>query len=121
MAVGWVFHATIESVADWLESLGFWGLVVVAIVLGGFIAFRLWKRSRFHRLLRMSSITPEELRGLMDNGSDPMVFDVRTDSARRGDPRRIPGALVLYMEDPEDLDARIASLSRGRDIILYCT
>jgi len=121
MAIGWIFHGTIEHVADWLESLGFWGLLILGVLLFGFIAFKVWKRRRFYRLLQMSRISPADLRSLLDGPNDTMVFDVRTDSGRRHDPRRIPGALVLHAEDPNDLDAKLAALPRDRDIILYCT
>ena len=50
-----------------------------------------------------------------------MVFDVRTDSGRMADPRRIPGAMVLRSDDTSALDAKLVDLPRDREIILYCT
>lgn len=121
VAIGWVFHDALEDLADWLESLGIGALLIVAALLAGFIAYKFWKRRRFQRSLRIARITPVDLRTLLDESKETMVFDVRTDSGRRTDPRRIPGALVLHADDAGALDARLADLPRDRDIILYCT
>src|SRR5262245_25945349 len=40
MAVGWIFKDALTDLADWLESLGIGALLVVAVILGGFIAFK---------------------------------------------------------------------------------
>lgn len=120
-AVGWIFHGTIDRVLQWLEGIGFWGFLLVGALFFSFVAFKWWQRRRFYRLLRMSRISPAELRKLLDGGRDTLIFDVRTDTGRRQDPRRIPGALILHAEDSNELDARLISLPRDRDIILYCT
>lgn len=120
-SIGWIFHGTIDEALLWLESIGFWGFLLVGSGLFGFIAFKWWQRRRFYRLLRMSKITPAQLRNLLDDGRDALIFDVRTEGGRRADPRRIPGALVLDADDSSALDARLLALPRDRDIILYCT
>jgi len=121
VAIGWVFHDAIGEVVNWLEGLGFWGFVLVGALLAGFIAFKWWQRRRFYKLLRMARVTPEELRGMLDDEIDTLVFDVRTEGGRLQDRRRIPGAVVLDAENPEELDVKLASLPRDRDIVLYCT
>jgi hypothetical protein len=121
MAIGWIFHDTLERLADWLESLGSGALLVLAVLLFGFIAFKVWKRRRFQRLLQMARISPSDLKSLLEGSRDTMIFDVRTDSGRRHDPRRIPGAIVLNAEDSHELDASLAALPKDRDIVLYCT
>lgn len=121
IAIGWVFHGSIEQVADWLESLGLWGLVLLGTLLLCFIAFKWWQRRRFYHRLRMARITPEELRRLLEEPAGLMVFDVRTDGGRRMDPRRIPGALVLHTDNPDEVEAILSTVPRDRDIVLYCT
>jgi membrane protein DedA with SNARE-associated domain len=121
LAVGWIFHEALADVADWLESLGFGALLVVGALLGAFIAYRAWNRRQFRRSLRIARISPTDLRRRLDEGTETLVFDVRTASGRRNDPRRIPGALVLRADAPEALDAQLKDLPRDRDIILYCT
>ena len=83
-----------------------------------FIAYKWWQRRRFYRLLRMSRITAEDLCTLIDSGKSPIVVDVRTAAARLADPRRIPGAVVMTVDQVDD---RVADLPREREIILYCT
>jgi len=43
---------------------------------------------------------------------------VRSRAAAQRDPRRIPGAISLVIEE---LDAQVAQLPPDREIILYCT
>lgn len=121
VTIGWLFHDVIGDVADRLEGLGFWGLVVVGALLAGYAAFKWWKKSRFYKVLRMARITPEELLSLKDTAVDTLVFDVRTAGGRLQDPRRIPGALILDAENLDDFDSKLAELPRNREIILYCT
>jgi membrane protein DedA with SNARE-associated domain len=121
LAVGWIFHDALEELAEWLESLGFGALLIIGALLGGFIAFKLWQRHRFHRSLRIARISPADLRVLLTTPKGVMIFDVRSDSGRSGDPRRIPGALVLHADDPGALDTKLADLPREHDIVLYCT
>ncbi|HUM02947.1 MAG TPA: hypothetical protein VL084_11710 [Thermoanaerobaculia bacterium] len=45
-------------------------------------------------------------------------MDVRSALARAGDPRRIPGAVLLSLEN---LDAHVSLLPKDGEIILYCT
>jgi rhodanese-related sulfurtransferase len=54
----------------------------------------------------------------MDAGEAPVIVDVRSRGARQRDPRRIPGARTI---DLEDLDAHVALLPADREIVVYCT
>jgi membrane protein DedA with SNARE-associated domain len=118
VAAGIVFHRAIDRALALLESLGSGALVVLGAGLAVFVAFKWWQRRRFYKILRMARITVDDLRGLMDAGESPVVVDVRTSAARHADPRRIPGATVMGVHE---VDARVAELPRGREIILYCT
>ncbi len=66
----------------------------------------------------MARIRAHDLRKLMDEGQAPVIVDVRSGGARQRDPRRIPGAVVI---DLDDLDAQLATLPADREIVLYCT
>ena len=66
----------------------------------------------------MARIRPGDLRRLMDDGQSPVVVDVRSAGARQRDPRRIPGAHTI---DLDNLDAHLAVLPADREIVLYCT
>jgi len=118
LALGAVFRGTVDRALALLVSLGGWAFVVLA---GGLLLYILakWRqRRRFYRFLRMARIRPHDLRGLMDAGEAPVVVDVRSRGARARDPRRIPGALAI---DLDDLDAQVATLPADREIVLYCT
>jgi membrane protein DedA with SNARE-associated domain len=115
---GMIFHSAIDRVLEFLTSIGSRAIVVLAVALAVFIAAKWWQRRRFYKMLRTARITPPELWSLIQEGKNPVVLDVRTSSARAGDPRRLPGASVL---STTELDARLAELPRDREIILYCT
>jgi rhodanese-related sulfurtransferase len=69
-------------------------------------------------MLRMARISVDELYRMMGEGVPPVVVDVRSQIARRLEPRHIPGALHLPLHGFED---HIRELPRDRDIVLYCT
>jgi membrane protein DedA with SNARE-associated domain len=118
VAGGMVFHRAIDRVLAVLASFGGGALILLAAGLAVFIAYKLWQRRRFFKVLRMARISVEELSRLMDDGKSPLVFDVRTATGRARDPRRIKGAAVL---DIDDLDAALKELPRDQEIVLYCT
>lgn len=118
LALGIVFHRAIDRGLELLTSIGSSAVSVLGGALVLFVAYKYWQRRRFYRTLRLARITPNELHQLMDQGRDPVVLDVRTGSARRADPRRIPGARVL---EYSEIEAKLADLPHDREIILYCT
>jgi membrane protein DedA with SNARE-associated domain len=118
LLLGAVFHRAVDRVLAFLSNLGGWAFVVLAGGLLLYILFKWQQRRRFYRFLRMARIRVADLRTLIDAGTPPVVVDVRSRNARERDPRRIPGALTI---DLEDLDAHIALLPADREIVLYCT
>jgi len=118
LAVGMLFHKAIDRALEALASFGSWALVTLGAALALFIAFKWWRRRRFFLALRAARITVGDLHRLMDEGKSPVVLDVRSGPARLADPRRVPGAEVF---DVAEIDQRLASLPRDREIILYCT
>ena len=75
-------------------------------------------RRRFLRKIRIARITPEELKSRMDAGEDVLVVDVRDRVDFEAEPKIIPGALHMTIEE---MDARHREIPRERDIVLYCT
>ena len=118
VVAGMVFHRAIDRALELLASFGSGALVIFGAALVVWIAFKWWQRRRFYKFLRMARITVEDLKGLIDAGKSPVVVDVRTAGARHADPRRIPGATVMTVDE---VDARVMELPREREIILYCT
>ncbi len=116
-AAGMFFYREIDWLIGQLEAMGIYALVLLALALAAFIAFKWWDRKRFFKALRMARLPVPELRSMMDEGRDPLVVDVRSAGARSLDPRRIPGALAV---DIEKIDEHLSGLPPDRDIILYC-
>ena len=118
MAAGMVFHRAIDRALELLASLGSSALLVFGAALVVWIAFKWWQRRRFYKFLRMVRISADELSALIDEGKSPVIVDVRTAGARMADPRRIPGAVVMTVDE---VDQKVTELPREREIILYCT
>ena len=118
IGAGLIFYRQVDRVLAALAGLGGWAPVVGAILLAAFVGWKWVQRRRFYRSLRMARISVNELKSLFDVGANPVVFDVRTATARQRDPQRIPGALAF---DPSQMDAVAAELPDEREVILYCS
>jgi membrane protein DedA with SNARE-associated domain len=118
LGLGLLFHGAIDRVLTFLADLGSGAVVLLAAALLLYIALKWTQRRRFYRFLRMARIGAADLRSLMDVGQAPLIVDVRSDHARKRDPRRIPGAIAVNLLD---LDEKVGQLPTDREIVLYCT
>jgi membrane protein DedA with SNARE-associated domain/rhodanese-related sulfurtransferase len=117
MAAGAVFRAQIAMILRHLGAIGSAAALVVVGALAIFIAYKWWERMRFFKSLRMARIDVAELNDLVQAGGDPIIVDVRSVTARALEPRRIPGALHVTLDE---IAKRMKDLPRDRDIVLYC-
>jgi membrane protein DedA with SNARE-associated domain/rhodanese-related sulfurtransferase len=111
------FHNSVDGVLDTLSTTGSTALVVVAGLLGLFVAFKYAERRRHRARNAMERIEVGELLDLIDSGRDPLIIDARSLSAQQME-AAIPGALVFKACQPEHL---MASLDRDRHIVVYCS
>lgn len=118
VGAGMLFHAQVDYLIDRLEDLGAAAAVLGATLLGGYIALKWWQRRRFYRTLRLARITADDLRGLLRTRKGTVVVDVRSRVARGRDPRFIPGAVAL---DMEDLEKRLDELPADEEVVFYCS
>src|SRR5262249_3752193 len=116
--LGYLFSEQLEMIVERSLRLGRGLGVILAAALAAYVLGKLWQRRRFLRKLRTARITPEELKGRLDDGEALFIVDLRHTIDVDSDPHLIPGALHLA---PEDLDARHREIPRDRDIVLYCT
>jgi rhodanese-related sulfurtransferase len=58
------------------------------------------------------------LYALMESDAPVVVLDVRSETARRLDARRIPRAWPV---DPSAPDSHLEEVPRDREIVLYCS
>jgi membrane protein DedA with SNARE-associated domain/rhodanese-related sulfurtransferase len=117
IGAGLIFYRQVDRVLAALAGLGGRAPVVGVILLAAFVGWKWIQRRRFYRSLRMARISVSELKRLIDAGVSPVVFDVRTATARERDPQRIPGAIAF---DPSQVDAVVPELPDEREVILYC-
>jgi membrane protein DedA with SNARE-associated domain len=118
VAAGRAFHKAIDHLIAALENLGGWAVVLVASAVAVFVAVKWWQRRAFYKKLRLARISPDHLHDLLQRGEAPVVLDVRTAAARKGDPRRIPSAIVASAEEVPD---RLGDVAPHQEIVLYCT
>jgi membrane protein DedA with SNARE-associated domain len=118
LSLGYVLAPQFERLNVVLRQIG--GSLGLALVLGlaGYVAFKAWQRRRFLNTLRMSRITPDELRDKLGAGEQLLVVDLRHQLDFAADPRTIPGAVRVPIEE---IERRGLSLVADREVILYCT
>jgi membrane protein DedA with SNARE-associated domain/rhodanese-related sulfurtransferase len=118
LAAGVIFKTQIARLLDHLSEFGSMAGSVILIALALYIAVKWWQRSRFYKTLRMARISVNDLYALIQAGASPVIIDVRSATARALEPRWIPGALHVPIQEAAH---RLKELPRDRDIILYCT
>ena len=116
VAVGVMLHTQVNRALEWVADMGTLALAA-GVVVGLYIALKWLQRWSFMRLMRMVRISTEQLHEMVKQGASPVILDARSDAARRLDPRRIPGALMIDTAAPM-LHAGIAP---DRDVVIYCT
>jgi membrane protein DedA with SNARE-associated domain/rhodanese-related sulfurtransferase len=118
LAAGVLFKSQIARLLEHLRAIGSIAGAGAVLLLVAYIAFKWWQRRRFYKLLRMARISVGDLYSLMGAGASPVILDVRSSTARELEPRWIPGALHVPLEE---VAQRLKELPRDREIILYCT
>jgi membrane protein DedA with SNARE-associated domain len=116
--LGYGFSAELERILDTGRQLAGSIAGVVAILIAGYVAWKVIERQRIFRALRIARITPEELKRMVDAGAAVAIIDLRHELDLAGDRRTLPGALRIGMDE---LEKRSAEIPRDREIALYCT
>lgn len=118
LGLGMIFSDQIQDILLAMADAGGIATAVLVIAVFAFVAWRYRRRAKFLRSIEMSRITVEDLYGLIEDGLDPVVIDVRSDAGVQMDARQIPGALTIHLAELRD---RAAELPRDREIVLYCS
>jgi membrane protein DedA with SNARE-associated domain/rhodanese-related sulfurtransferase len=117
IALGAIFSAQVERALEWLESMGTGAVAAIAAIVLFYVGIKTVRRYLLIRFLRMVRINAEELRELLGRDTKPVVLDVRSATARKLDPRRIPGAIWFDMAAPQ---AAMVAVPPERDVVVYC-
>lgn len=116
--IGAIFHAEVERALAWFAELGTGALLLLAGFAAAYVAIKAVQRYFFLRMLRAARMSVSELRELLEGELPPVVVDVRSAAMRKIDPRRIPGALAVNLEDAA---AALPGLPPDRDVVVYCS
>jgi membrane protein DedA with SNARE-associated domain len=118
VAVGALFSNQVEEALAWVERTGTRALVVVVGLVAAYLAIKLVQRQLLIKRLRSVRLDAAELLAMIGAGKPLVVLDARSQTARKVDPRHIPGAIAINLANvenalgPEQLD---------HDIVVYCS
>jgi membrane protein DedA with SNARE-associated domain len=118
VAAGYFFSTEVEWLLAWLENMGAGALAVLAAVVLIYAGIKGLQRYLLIRFLRMVRISGAELRQMLDQGRPPIIFDVRSALAREAEPRMLPGAVSVDLDDVEGMLDRVSGDS---EVVIYCS
>ncbi len=116
--LGYQFGHEIEEHFTSTHGMGAWIGMVVPVFLAAYILWKYIQRQRFLHQLNVARITPEEVKQKLDEGEDILILDLRDGLEFEIEPRTIPGAFHLCVEELEEQHHKIP---RDREIVLFCT
>ncbi len=116
--LGLMFSRQLDRIAYDVARFGSWSFVLLLAAIAGYIAYKFYQRWRFLKDVAGARIAPEELKTKLDNGVPVTIIDLRHPLDLLPDPRTLPGALRI---SPEDLERRHSEVTRGGEIVLFCT
>jgi len=117
MWLGMLFHAQIGDLLERIQAFGPAAFATVCLLVVAYVSYKWWERRRFSGMMAVARITVEELRALIDGAGEPVIVDVRSPMAREQDPRMIPGALAIGLDE---VPRRLEQLPVDREIVFYC-
>lgn len=117
IAVGALFHDSVDQVLASLETMGSAALMVLGFLLALFVAYKYVERRRHRASMAVPRIDMTELMALIEGGHDPLIVDARSSTAHALE-AAIPGALLYKDCEPGQL---MAGLDRNRHIVVYCS
>lgn len=118
VAAGFFFRSQVEWVLLKLEDMGTGAALIVGALVLAYVAVKATQRWLLIRFLRMVRIGVGDLRAMIDEGHQPVIFDVRSPLAREAEPRRIPGAIPVELDTVERM---LEHVPADRDLVVYCS
>lgn len=117
IAIGALFHSSIDSVLATLSDLGSTALMVLLALLTLFVAYKYVERKRFRQSVQIDRVTVDDFKQLLEQGHEPVLIDARSLTAQLMEPA-IPGALLFNGGAPS---VEIVALDKSRHIVVYCS
>lgn len=113
---GWFMRAEVHWVIEALSTQGTTAVVVVALGLGVWLAWKLWQKRRFDRLAAIRHFTPAELMAALGSDAPPLLLDLRG-AASIATAGPIDGATQASLDD---LPRALGQWPRDRPIVTLC-
>ena len=117
VGAGMLLYEQIDIVLRQLAIFGWEAVGILGVLLLLYIGWRWWRR-RIALAVGMPRIDVKELRALIEAGEPIDLIDVRGRNANQLDQRRIPGAVVMHLDE---IEAGKFVAERDRQIIVYCS
>ena len=118
LAAGSVLRDQLEDVAELLRRTGAGMVALLLALLSAYIGWKFYQRRRFIRDLRVARVSSEELRKMLDSGSDVVIVDLRRAIEVQNDRFKLPGAIWIALEE---LESRHEEIPRDKEVVLYCS
>jgi membrane protein DedA with SNARE-associated domain/rhodanese-related sulfurtransferase len=123
LLAGRFFGDIAQRSTSFFHFLSRFAFVIFALMVLGFVAYRVFKQRKFLTEVRAMRLEPTELKLMLDTAAEqgnipPFIVDLRHPLDYLPDPRVLPGALRI---GPNELTAHQEVIPRDRDVILYCT
>jgi membrane protein DedA with SNARE-associated domain len=118
LGVGYALHNQLDYAFGLVSEFGTGFAILIGGSLVGYVAWKFAMRQIFLRQLRIARISPSELKGMLDEGHEVAIVDLRHAFEIELAPYAIPGAQVMSLEEIDEHHERIP---RDKDIVLYCT
>jgi membrane protein DedA with SNARE-associated domain len=116
--LGFLFSKQLDLIAAAASRFGGSLLLLFFAAVIAYVFYRWNERRRFIEQVKGDRITPDELKHKLESGGPLTIIDLRHPLDRLTDPRTLPHALQI---SPEELEARQGEITRGVEIVLFCT
>lgn len=121
IVLGIVFHQQIRQVLHRLEEMGWLALIVLVVLLGSYIAFRLWCRIRLSRMkTKLAHVSPAELAELLEKETEIAILDVQSPALQNIRSHRIRGAIHLDLASLRKKRS-LPDFSTQAFVVVYCS
>jgi len=114
---GYIFSGELERIAERAAFLGEWLVVLLLAAFEAYVGWKFYSRQKFLKNLRISRITPEELKLKIDSAEDVIIVDLRHTLDFEAQPETIPGSIHM---DAAELEEAYEVIPRDREIVLFC-
>ncbi len=117
MALGALAAPRIIPLLPRMGRFGGRAAVFVGLLLVLYVLIKWLQRKQLQSFLRMARVDVHQLESMMRGQPPPRILDVRSSSQVQLDPRGIPGALHVPLED---IGPHLTAVKHDGDIVVYC-